>query len=193
MSEHGPVELRTAPLEAVAYPDRTIDLIAVPYDQWTLVECRGRVVEESVAPGAFGAVKQRQRKFLVNLEHNPERWVGTVVDLRTDDPAGLRARLRVRRGTEGDQALNDAADGLLGASIGMAVGPDGQTWERNRRRIHKAFLDHIALTAQPAYVGAEIVDVRSHPSVQRTASSATPNLDKILAERRTEAYGVQLT
>jgi HK97 family phage prohead protease len=192
MSERGPVEIRTAVLDAVAYPDRTIDLIAVPYDQWTVVEYRGGLIEESVAPGAFGAVAARGRKFTVNMEHNPDRWVGQVIGF-PDDPGGLRAHIKVRRGLDGDQALDDAADGMLGASIGMAVGADGQTVRDNRRRITKAFLDHIALTARPAYAGAEILDVRSHPSVSRAPSSATPNLDKILAERRAETYGVRLT
>lgn len=191
MTEHGPVELRTVALETVAYPDRTVELIVVPYDQWTRVEHRGRVIEESVAPGAFGAVAMRARKFLVNLEHDPDRWVGTVLELRADDPAGLRAVVKLRRGAAGDQALDDAADGLLGASIGMAVAPADQSWEGDRRRVNKAFLDHIALTAQPAYVGAEVLEVRAAPAV--TGPTATPNLDRILDARRTAAYCQLLT
>src|SRR5262245_13231902 len=115
--ERGPVEIRRAPIQAVAYPERTVELVVVPYDEWAVVEVAGRVVEESFAPGAFGAIRNRARKFLVNLEHDLDRWVGSVVDL-VDDAKGLRASVRIRRSPEGDQALNDAADGLLGASVG---------------------------------------------------------------------------
>ena len=187
--EHGPVELRSAAITDVGYPDRTIDLIAIPYDEWTAVEYKGRFVEESVAPGAFGAVVNRARKFLVNLEHDHERWLGNVVEVRTTDPAGLRAKIRIRRTPEGDQALNDAADGMLGASVGMAVSPDHQRWETStRRRIMKAFLDHIALTASPAYAGAGVLEVRHSPLVTPLPESATPNLDRILAELAADGY-----
>jgi HK97 family phage prohead protease len=181
------IEIRRAEIAKVAYPDRMLELIAVPYDEWTPVEYRGRIVEESFAPGAFGAVAMRARKFLVNMEHDAARWVGTVLELRADDPAGLRTKIKIRRGPEGDAALDDAADSLLGASVGFAVGPRGkEQFTDGRRRIEKAFLDHIALTAQPAYVGAEVVDVRTQPQV--TAATSTPNLDRILAERRTAEY-----
>jgi HK97 family phage prohead protease len=183
MDERGPVEIRTATIEAVAYPDRTIALVVVPYDEWTPVEVRGRVLEESFAPGAFGAIRNRARKFLVNMEHDPDRWVGSVLELDGANERGLRARVRIRRNPEGDQALDDAADGLLGASIGFAAAPADMTETGDRRRIHKAYLDHIALTATPAYAGAEILEVRSTTPVVTPANlSATPNLDRVRAE-----------
>ena len=194
MSELGPVEIRTATIEAVAYPDRTLDMIVVPYDEWVPVEWQGRVIEESVAPGAFGAIRNRARKFLVNMEHDPTRWIGTVLDLNPAHPTGLRATVKVRRSPEGDQALDDASDGLLGGSIGMAVAPGDEKIDGNRRRIHKAFLDHIALTATPAYVGAEILEVRStHPTVTPPETSPTPNLDRVLAEMTEMGYRPRLT
>ena len=186
MTDHGPVEIRTAAVAAVDYPERLLSLVVAPYDEWTTVEHRGRIVEESIAPGAFGAIRNRARKFLVNMEHDAERWIGTVLDIDTDDPTGLRATVKVRRSPEGDQALNDAADELLGASIGMAVAPAGEVMEAGRRRISKAYLDHIALTAQPAYVGAKVLEVRT--AVTTADRSATPNLDRILAERQTTSY-----
>ena len=197
MSEdvQGPIEIRSAVIEQVAYPERTIDLIVVPYDEWAVVEYRGRMVEESFAPGAFGAIRNRARKFLVNMEHDAARWIGTVLDLDAGNERGLRSRIKVRRTPEGDQALNDAADGLLGASVGFACAPEHFTWPaENRRRIHKAFLDHIGLTAEPAYVGAELLEVRSSTPVVIPANmSATPNLDRVLAERRQEGYCRSLT
>ena len=160
-NEHGPVEVRSAPITDVDYPKREISLIVVPYDEWTPVLHRGQLIEESVAPGAFGAIRNRARKFLVNMEHDAAQWVGTVLDLDPDDPAGLRSTVKIRQTPEGDQALLDAADDLLGASIGMAVAPRDQVLEAGRRRINKAYLDHVALTAQPAY-GSAAVKPRAH-------------------------------
>lgn len=190
----GPIEIRRATVAAVDYAERTISLIVAPYDEWTPVEYRGEMLEESIAPGAFGAIRNRARKFLVNMEHDAARWVGTVMDLDPDHPDGLRAAVRIRRSDEGDQALVDAADGLLGASIGMAVAPTDQTIEDRRRRIRKAYLDHVALTATPAYAGARVLEVR-HAGDAATSSpaSATPNLDRVLAERIAAGYGWQLT
>ena len=189
-TDHGPIELRAATIDAVGYPDRTIDLIVAPYDEWAPVEVRGRIVEESFERGAFGAIRNRARKFLVNIDHDPTRWVGSVLDLDPDHERGLRSRIKIRRGPDGDQALNDAADGLLGASIGMAVGRSGERWESpDRRRVIKAFLDHIALTPQPTYLGAAVLEVRSTPTVVTAADlAATPNLDRVLSELRELDY-----
>jgi len=188
MTERGPIEIRAAQVATVDYPERTLTMIVAPYDEWAVVEHRGALVEESFAPGAFGAIRNRARKFLVNMEHDAERWIGTVLDLEDAD-VGLRATVKIRRSAEGDQALDDSADGLLGASIGMAVAPaDGRIID-GKRRIVKAFLDHIALTATPAYLGAQVLEVRRAPSLPVIGGSLTPNLDAILAERARARYG----
>lgn len=192
--ERGPVEIRSATIAAVDYPDRMLKLIVAPYDEWTAVEHRGRMIEESIAPGAFGAIRNRARKFLVNMDHDPSQWLGTVLDLDPDHTAGLLAMVKIRRNAAGDQALNDAADELLGASVGMAVASTGQSMEGGRRRITKAFLDHIALTPTPAYLGAKVLEVRhTGPVVIPAVTSPTPNLDAILAERRLREYSSQPT
>jgi HK97 family phage prohead protease len=184
MSDKAPIELRTAPVAQVDYPARLIDLIAVPWNEWSAVEYQGRLIEESFDPGAFGAVEKRvgRARFQVNMDHDPDRWVGRVIALDTGNRQGLRAGLQIRRNPEGDQVLMDAADGMLAGSVGFGVLPRDQTWvTRDRRRIIKAYLDHIALTPTPAYQGSEVIAVRS-------AMSATPNLDRILAERAGQAY-----
>jgi HK97 family phage prohead protease len=182
MTERGPVEIRSATIDVVAYPDRTLSLVVVPYDEWTPVVVRDEVVEESFAPGAFGAIRNRARRFLVNMEHDASRWVGSVLDLDGVNTRGLLATVKVRRSPEGDQALDDAADGLLGASIGFAASPSDMDVTKGRRRIRKAYLDHIALTATPAYAGAEVLEVRSSPSVELAVPpGATPNLERALA------------
>jgi len=187
MNERAPIEFRAAvPLERVDYEQRTIELVAVPWDEWATVEYRGRMIEESFAPGAFGAVDRRNehRRVLVNLDHDLSRWVGRVESLDPRDPVGLRTELRIRRTPEGEQTLVDAADGMLGGSVGFGALPANIEWSgRSRRRIRVAYLDHIALTATPAYVGAQVVDVRNAPG-----SSSTPNLDRVLAERAEQAY-----
>jgi HK97 family phage prohead protease len=185
------VELRSAPIEAVDYPQRSIELVAIPWDTWAQVEHQGRIIEESVAPGAFGRIHERRssnRLTRVNLEHDRDRWIGRVEQVDGRDPVGLRAVLRIRRTPEGDQALMDAADGMYAASVGMAVRPTDEQWDakRSRRRILRAFLDHIALTGTPAYEQQGAIAVRSAPP---PSTSMTPNLDAILAERAAQEYG----
>jgi HK97 family phage prohead protease len=180
--ERGPIEIRTATIESVSYPERIVELMAVPYDEPAVVEYRGRILEETVAAGAFGAISNRARKFLVNFNHNPDVWLGTVLALDSANTRGLRATIKMRRTPEGDQALDDCADELLGASVGMAVAPGDQRIDGTRRRISKAYLDHIALTPTPAYAGAAVLEVRSSPVVELALEpGATPNLERALA------------
>jgi HK97 family phage prohead protease len=184
VGDKAPIELRAVPIRGVDYPERLIDLLAVPWDEWSPVEYQGRMIEECFEAGAFGAVEKRvgRARFQVNVDHDPQRWVGRVLALHPQDTAGLRAELQIRRTAEGDQVLVDAADGMLAGSVGFGVLPTDQRWEtRDRRRIVKAYLDHIALTPTPAYQGSEVIAVRS-------SSSTTPNLDRILAERASLAY-----
>jgi HK97 family phage prohead protease len=189
-----PIEVRTAPLELVDVRERIIELVAVPYDEWTPVEYRGRLIEESFAPGAFGRVDERiaKRNLLVNLEHDRAQWVGKVLRVDPDDPHGLRAELRIRRGVPFDQVLDDAADGMLAASVGFAARPENQEWEnRDRRRIREAFLDHVALTATPAYAGATVLDVRA-VIAPAEGGPPTPNLDQVRALHAEQEYRLSL-
>lgn len=195
--KRAPIELRTAALDTVDDTKREIDLIVVPYDEWATVEVGGRTVEESFAPGAFNGIEEAVRhggsRFHVNLEHRSEAdvnpadrfRVGQVIALDPYDERGLHGTLKIRRTPEGDLALIDAKDGFYAASIGFGVTPENQEWtdNRSRRRILKAFLGHVALTASPAYSGANVLAVRS-----AAPQSATPNLDRILAERAERAY-----
>jgi HK97 family phage prohead protease len=189
-----PIELRSATVSDVRFPERIVDLVVVPYDEWAPVEYRGRLVEESFAPGAFGNVQNRAHKFLVNLAHDRDRVVGRVLSLDPDASEGLRSELLIRRGVDGDQVLDDAADGMLGGSVGFAALPSDQQWEtRDRRRIVKAYLDHIGLVFTPAYQSAQVVSVRSAPTPPvGPVRVATPNLDAILAARLEADYSSRL-
>lgn len=198
MTARAEIETRSAPVVDVRFPERVIELVAVPYDEWAMVEYKGRLIEEAFNPGAFGAIQNRARRFLVNMEHDLNKITGRVEAFHPDRPEGLVTEVRIRRGPEGDQVLDDADDGMIGASVGFGVMPEHQRWEtRSRRRIFKAFLGHIALTFTPAYTGAAVLDVRSGATVadlaqpegtQGPIGTLTPNLDRIMLDRLVARY-----
>lgn len=190
------VEVRSAASLEVRYSERMIDLIAVPYEQTTEVLYRGRMINETVARGAFDGVQMRKREFSVNRAHDPERPIGWVHRLRPRDERGLVAEIGpVRPTQDGNDALELAADGLLGASVGFMVrNPVDEKWslDRRSRTINKAWLDHIALTGAPAYPGAKVLAVRStlvdDDVEEPVPGGPTPNLDRVLAELMAERY-----
>lgn len=184
------LEYRRAGTLEVRHPERTIDLIAVPYDEETRVLHRGRWILETIAPGSFSGVANEVR---VNRAHDLEQPLGRVVRLHPNDPRGLRAEIRVAKTHGGDEVLELAADELLGASVGFAPLPGGESYnaDRSRRRITKAFLGHIALTGDPAYEGAKVLAVRTDDG--EPARVPTPNLDRIRFEMLAERSGFDLS
>ena len=175
----------------VRHPDRTIELIAAPYDEDARVFLPRlqRWVIETFARGAFAGVGGR---VTVNRTHDVEQPLGVVRSFHPNDPRGLLAELRIAKTAAGDDALELAAEGLLGASVGFGVLPGGEEYTegRSRRTITRAKVGHIALTGDPAYTGAQVLAVRSNAGnvaegvlldagVQRVP---TPNLDQILLE-----------
>jgi HK97 family phage prohead protease len=185
------LEYRRAGTLEVRHPERTIDLIAVPYDEETRVLTpSGRWVLETVAPGSFHGVSNEVR---VNRAHDLEQPLGRVVKLYPNDPRGLRAEIRVAKTLAGDEVLELADDELLGASVGFRPLPGGEEYsaDRTRRRITKAFLGHIALTGDPAYLGAKVLAVRTADDPPPKA--ATPNLDRIRFEMLAERSGFDLS
>jgi HK97 family phage prohead protease len=182
-----PVEWRAAvAVSAVDFADRTIEVVVVPYDEDTTVEYppgSGHLITESVDRGAFVGVEKRPGRVRANRDHDVTRTVGLARAIYTDRPNGLVGEVYVSRTLLGDETLQLADDGVLGASVGMAVRPSDQIWSerRSRRRIGKAFLDHIALVPNPAYQGAEVLAVRSMQPPSFEAPPATPYLDEVLA------------
>ena len=181
-----PLEFRYAETLDVRFPDRTIEVVAVPYDEETVVDHRGRPVIETIAPGSFDGIERRANRVKVNRDHDRNRTVGRAIAFHTGRSEGLVAELRIGRGALGDETLEYAADGILDASIGFAPFPGHEHWAENRqrRRITKAWLGHIAMVPEPAYDGAQVLAVRhlvsdvavaAHPS----ATVATPNLDRL--------------
>lgn len=180
-----PVELRTAgAVTGVSFPQRTIELVVIPYEEEALVPHRGRMIREVIARGAFDGIERRANRVRVNYQHD---WtelrhvLGKALAFYPSRQEGLVARLKIVRGDDGDMALHRADEGVLDASAGFAVMPGGESWpQRELRRLTRLFLDHVALTPEPAYQGATVLAVRSQEEPPPPAS-ATPNLDQVRA------------
>jgi len=188
---------RAAGEMTVSYPDRTIEVIAHPYNEEAIVRWDdGRVVSETCEPGAYAGIERRAARIHVNRDHNRERACGRTLTLYPDRDEGLVAHLRMSPTALGDETLALAADGVLHASVGFKPLPGGEKWSRDRRqvRLTKCWLSHIALVPEPAYEGASVLAVRS-PTTTATEIAAhviaglvpprepvpTPNLDQVLA------------
>lgn len=187
-----PIELRRAGDFEVHFAERTIELIAVPWDREAVVEYpphSGRAVIETVAPGAFDGIERRANRVKVNREHDERRTVGRAVALHPSRTEGLVAELRISKTPLGDETLELAADRVIEPSVGMAVAPSWQEWDagRTRRRIRKAFMEHIALLPDGAYgeLGAQVLDVRSAGG-EAVEFFATPNIDQVMSWLRSQ-------
>jgi len=157
------IETRAASTVDVSTQTRTIELVCVPYGKPAVVDYRGRMIEETISNRAFARVEQQPNieRIRANRDHDPRRVFGRCVNISPFHVDGLHAAIKVSRTTLGDESIELARDGLLDSSIGFAVEPDGEVWEsRNRRRVTSAYLDHVALVANPAYADARIVGVR---------------------------------
>src|SRR4029077_18677440 len=181
------LRIRAAEVVGVSFPERTLELIVIPYETETLVpHPRGeqRMVTEVVSRGAFDGIDRRAIRVGVNRDHDVRRTVGRAVAFHPSRSEGLIAEVRISRTELGDETLQLAADGVLDASAGFApIPPGGEVWEsRNRCRIVKGWLGHIAMTPDPAYDGARVLAVRSAQTV------TTPNLEELEIQRLRDAY-----
>ena len=180
----GVLEIRSATLTGVSFPERTIELIVMPYEEQTMVEHQGRMVTEIVSRGAFAGIQRRPNRIKALRDHDERRAVGKAISLHPDRDEGLVATVKISRTELGEETLTLADDGVLDASAGFLPMPDGEKWEtRSRRRIEKGWLGHIALVPEPAYEGARVLSVRHVGSQDLTEASGeravTPNLDLV--------------
>lgn len=175
-----PVECRAVADYAVSWTDRTIEMVAHPYDQDAAVVVHGRAVVESCAPGAYDGVERRANRVKANRDHDTRRTVGRAVALHPSRSEGLVTELRIAKTDLGDETLALADDHSIEASVSFAVMPGGERWleGRSRRRLERLFLDHIALVPEGAY-DAQVIDVRS--AAVHVVTAPTPNLDEVLA------------
>ena len=187
------LEYRDATVSAVSFPQRTVELIVMPYETETLITERGKTFTEIVSRSAFEGLEARNGKVRVNRDHDRTRTVGRATRFDHSDPAGLIAEIRVSQTELGEETLVLADDGVLDASAGFAplrdpagrVVPDAEVWEtRSRRRLNRLFLDHIALTPDPAYADARVLTVRSEPLTDAPTGIvvAMPNLARLELE-----------
>lgn len=185
MSDQPPGQLRYRAIETleVDYPNRTVELIVTPYETEAVVMMGGRSVTEIFSRGAYAGIERRANRIRVNRDHDVTRTVGRAVNLHPSREVGLVAEIRIAKTALGDETLALADEGILDASAGYLPMAQGELWEtRDRVRITKAWLGHIAMTPDPAYEGAAVLAVRHNDgSVVIEDPSGTPNLDAVRA------------
>jgi phage head maturation protease len=178
-----------AVLEDVNFKDRTIEVIAVPWDEEAEIVWRGETWKESFEPYALDEAAKEKARVPVNRQHNRADTVGRIVRI---DPKvhqrGALASVKVARTPRGDETLQLASEGMLGASVGYFVRKMSDVLVLRRsmtRRVQRAFLDHLSMVEDPAYKGAETVAVHDlwtpHPEAGKRPL-ATPALDEFLTD-----------
>ena len=195
------VEIRSAQVADVSFPKGEIEMIVMPYESPTRVEYHGRMIEEVVSRGAFDGIDKPAvaHRVKVNLDHK-HGVLDQIADTTALHPSreeGLVAEVKIRRKNPYAEYVMDCAEkDKLGASAGFALlfdkngktYPDAEIWERSRtrRRLQRLWLDHIALTPEPAYAAAKMLAIRSAQQIATT--TATPNRDRLEIELLREAY-----
>jgi HK97 family phage prohead protease len=188
----GELEYRAATQVGVSFPDRTIELIVMPYETETFVAHQGRMVREVCHRGAFDGIERRANRVRVNRDHDITRTVGRAVALHPSRDEGLVAEIRIAQTDLGDETLQLADEEILDASAGFLPMPDGERWEgRSLRHLDKCWLGHIAMTPDPAYQEARVLAVRKADPVVVEVSTRppTPNLDIVRGWLLEEEYG----
>src|SRR5262245_27024375 len=173
------IEYRSAAPVGVNFPKRIIELVVMPYETETQVRHRGRMIREIVSRGAFDGIEAKARRINVNLNHVSSEVIGKAVRFHPSRDEGLVAEVQITRAQGGDDVLTKADEGLLDASAGFGVMDGGESWpEKTLRRLTKLWLDHIAMTPDPAYPTANVLAVREdiEPVGDRVA---TPLLDEV--------------
>lgn len=189
-----PVEHRAANLEHVDFKERTITVIAVPYEQPAPVLYRGQVWDEVFSRSAFDGIETAQRRIPVTAvlnspsrthDHSGGFLIGKVGEAFPEREDGLVLTTRISKTKHGDDTLELAADGALSPSIGYAARPSDQVLDKQTmtRRVNRAFLDHLAFVAQPAFEGAQVLSVRSGGTTEaQLPELITPHLDELVAD-----------
>lgn len=97
----GPVEWRSAVVADVNRRERIVEVIAVPYNEETLVEYppgSGKTIMESVLPGAFEGIDTRSHRITVNREHDYGKTIGIARNLYPSAKRALLLSCGFRRG-----------------------------------------------------------------------------------------------
>jgi len=183
------IEFRAATQVGVSYPKRQIELVVMPYETEAQVIHRGRMIREIVSRGAFEGIDATRRRIAVNRNHVRDNVVGKAIRFHPSREDGLVAELQIAKTDQGDETLALADEGLLDASAGFGVPDGGESWpERGLRRLSRLWLDHIAMTPDPAYTGTNVLAVRNHEEPGPTV--ARPNLDVVRGWRLADRYAL---
>jgi HK97 family phage prohead protease len=167
--------IRAAAIDDVAFGKREITLIAVPYNQEADVyDWGGGASKEKFVPGAFDGIESRTKQITLNRDHERARVIGVATSFDTKSERGLISTWKVSNTDLGTESLQLAADGVLRASVAFTARSQDMAVKDGVRSIYRAFLIHTALTPEPAYSGAEVIDVRTGEPLP---DSPTPNLD----------------
>jgi phage head maturation protease len=184
-----PILFRSSTVADVNFSQRTIEVIAAPYDEEAVVPWRGDMWRELFLRGAWDGIEKRPNRVRANREHDKSRTVGKVVNFWPSRQEGLVAAVRIAKTLLGDETLALANEDCLGCSVGYAArARDVELDKANRlRRVKRAFLDHLAFDAAPYYDGATVLSVRSAgaPSVELPPLAETPALDELVAWMQT--------
>lgn len=192
------VELRSATISEVKYPERIVTVFAVPYESASrpgTVVFRGRQYTEVFARGAFKGVESRNGKVRVNREHRRGDTVGKVETFH-DTHEGLIADLKIVKSPAGDEVLALADEDMISPSIGFAIqkGSDQQLDTRSdppTRYIHRAFVDHMGLVEDPAYGATGVLSVRNlSGEPDEFEGVSTPRLDEWVSYLMSRRAGV---
>lgn len=179
-----PIELRTAQIGEVNFSQRIITAIVTPYEQSTNVMWNGDVWSESFERGAYDGIERRPNRIKVNRDHNKSRTVGKAMKFFPSRQEGLVTELRIAQTALGDETLALADERCVGLSAGFGALPADTIIDRynKTRRVKRAFLDHISIVEDPAYAGAEVIDVRENEIVIPTDDDLviTPLMDEFM-------------
>jgi hypothetical protein len=122
----------------------------------------------------------------VGRGHGKDRTVGKVVQFQPSRQEGLVSRVRIAPTLLGDETLALADEDMLSPSVGFIVRRSDQVLDRRamRRRINRAFLDHLGMVEDAAFQGAKVLAVREGLPAQPAANEplVTPELDVWLSD-----------
>lgn len=169
--------------ENVSFKDRTIDVVAMPWDVLTDIVWRGEVWKEVFKRGAFNDAIDAKVRVPVNREHDHQFTVGRVTKM-IDHDHGLLASVKVAKTPRGDETLQLADEGILGASVGYFLDKMSDVILNRRsmlRTVVRAFMEHLAMTEIPAFQGADTIAVHDQFSQHPEAGLqplVTPALDE---------------
>jgi HK97 family phage prohead protease len=179
-----PIEFRDAPVVGVNFAERTVELVVVPYEEEATIEYRGELWKETFLRGSFEGVEKRTDRIPANRDHDHTRLTGRAIALHPSHIDGLVGEVRMADTPLGNETLALAHEDMVSGSAGFGVRGSDQILNRPYRRIKRAFLDHIAFVAAPAYQGARVLAVRDEGDLRTAADLpqlVTPNLDDVLS------------